>query len=624
MPRDPASTIDDIPQKPGCYIFRGESDEPLYVGKAADLRSRVRSYFRTGGDGRPLIAFLTDRAVRIETILTKTETEAVLLEDTLIKQFKPPFNLRLKDDKAFYLLRLDPQADFPRLEWVRKRRSDRAQYFGPYASSGALRRTIRFLHSIIPLRDCTDHILNNRSRPCLKHSIGRCSAPCVGIITKEEYKNHVARAVELLQGKTASVRKLMESRMAEAAAALEFERAARFRDQIEALKTTTEAQGVRLGRAIDRDVIALVREGGRVAIQWLPFRGGQLEGGRCHLFTTNLPDDEVLGSFLSQLYYGDSFVPREIFVNIEPSERAVIAGWLATKREGQVSLAVARAGDARRAVEMAMTNAAAALAAREGAIESARTALQRIAEIIGLEEAPSVIDCFDISTLQGRSTVASRVRFVDGVPAKDGYRRYKITSFAGQNDFAAMREVVSRSLRRDVEEGTLPDLIFIDGGAGQLNAALDAREETGAFEVAMAGVAKDRIVTSDEGAVHKGERLFLPGRDTPVPLPPRTVERHFIERIRDEAHRFAITFHRKQRETIVSELDAVPGIGPTRRRELLHAFGSLAELKTANVDTILQKIPRFPSALAQSVVDHLNRPGAEKDAGVKQPGAPES
>lgn len=598
---DLSSAVDDIENLTGCYIFRDEEDAPLYVGKAKDLRTRVRSYFRAGGDGRPLIPFLAKKAARVETIVTKTESEAILLEDTLIKRFKPPFNLRLKDDKAFYLLRLDPQAEFPRFEWVRRRRSDRAYYFGPYASAGALRRTIRFLYSIIPLRDCSDHILKNRSRPCLKYSIGRCSAPCVGYIQKENYQSLVDRARDLLEGRTGEVEKLLEQKMHAAAANLEFEAAARVRDQLEALRTTTETQGVRLGRAMDRDVIGMARDGGRVALQWLPFRAGRLEGGRVHIFNTDIPDAEVFNSFLTQLYHGDVFIPREIYLSHEPNDREVIAAWLAERRPGIVNLTVAKSGDAKRAVAMAVENASIALRAREGAAASALDALTKIQELLQLDEPPHVMDCFDISTLQGRSTVASRVRFVDGLPAKDGYRRFKITSFSGQNDFAAMREVVARALRADVQDQTLPDLIVIDGGKGQLSAALEAREEIGAFEVSMVGLAKDRIVSSEAATIHSGERLFLPGREEPIPLSPRTAECHLFERIRDEAHRFAITYHRKQRGAITSLLDEIEGMGSKRRSELLKTFGSLKSLEAASAADILQKIPGFPKPLAERV-----------------------
>ncbi|MBI3817793.1 MAG: excinuclease ABC subunit UvrC [Planctomycetes bacterium] len=600
-PANPSETLDDIPALPGCYIFRDEQDAPLYVGKARELRSRVRSYFRAAGDGRVLIPFLARKAARIETIITKTESEAILLEDTLIKRFKPPYNLRLKDDKAFYLLRLDPQAEFPRFEWVRRRHADRALYFGPYASAGALRRTIRFLHSIIPMRDCSDNILNNRSRPCLKYSIGRCSAPCVGLITKNDYQQLVARARDLLEGRTTEVEKLLEERMAAAAARLEFEKAARCRDQLDALRTTTEAQGVRLGRSIDRDIIGLCREGERVAIQWLPFRGGKLEGGKSHLFQTDLPESEVFNSFLTQLYRGDVFIPREIYLSHEPHDRETIAAWLGERRGGTVNLTVAKSGDAKRAVEMAVENAQILLAAREGTAASAQDALVKIQDMLNLDDAPAIIDCFDISTLQGRSTVASRVRFVDGLPAKDGYRRFKITSFSGQNDFAAMREVVARALRHDVEDQTLPDLIVIDGGLGQLNAALEAREESGAFEVSMVSLAKDRIVATDESSAHSGERVFVPGRAEPIPLQPRTAECHLFARIRDEAHRFAITYHRKQRGAITSDLDRIEGVGQKRRRDLLRTFGSMAALRGASAGDIITKIPGFPRELAERV-----------------------
>jgi excinuclease ABC subunit C len=600
-----AISIEDVPSGPGCYIFRGGSDEPLYVGKAKELRGRVRSYLRVGGDGRPLIPFLARKAARVETIVTATEAEAILLEDTLIKRLKPPYNFRLKDDKAFLLLRLDPSADFPRFEWVRRRRADRALYFGPYASAGALRRTIRFLHSVIPMRDCPDVIMEHRTRPCIKHGIGRCAAPCVGWISKEDYRRLVDRAIDVLHGKTSEVEEMLEARMKEAAAALEFEKAAALRDRLEALRQTTEPQGVRLGRALDRDAIGIHREGERVAIQWLPFRGGRLEGGEVHLFSTELPDAEVLSSFLTQLYRGDRFVPREIFLSLEPHDVSAIQEWLRGRRGAPVTLAVAKSGDARRAVEMAVENARVALAAKEGAEASAREALERLRERLELPAAPSVIDCFDISTLQGRATVASRVRFVDGLPDKSGYRRFKVTSLTGQDDFGAMKEVVGRALRRDVEEGTLPDLVVIDGGRGQVSSALEARDDAGAFEVGLVGLAKDRAEASDEATIHSGERVFVPGRAEPIALPPRTAECHVLQRIRDEAHRFAITYHRRLRGTLTSELDAVPGIGPARRRKLLRAFGSISALRQATAEEIAAKVPGVPRDIALRVVAAL-------------------
>ncbi|HKE00600.1 MAG TPA: excinuclease ABC subunit UvrC, partial [Planctomycetota bacterium] len=439
------------------------------------------------------------------------------------------------------------------------------------------------------------------------------AAPCVGLISKDDYQRLVERAIDVLRGKTGEVSGILRKQMEEASAALDFERAATLRDKLEALRETMEPQGVRLGRALDRDAIGLHREGERVAIQWLPFRAGRLEGGRTHLFSTDLPDAEVLSTFLTQLYRGESFVPREIYLSTEPNDRDALAAWLASRRDGPVTLAVARAGDAKRAVAMAVENARVALAAKEGAEASAQEALERLRERLGLEVAPSVVDCFDISTLQGRATVASRVRFVDGLPAKDGYRRFKVTSFTGQNDFAAMQEVVGRALRRDVEEQTLPDLVVIDGGKGQLSAALEARDDAGAFEVAIVGLAKDRATSTDASSEHLGERVFVPGRDAPIPLPPRTAECHWMARLRDEAHRFAITYHRKMRGTLTSELDAVAGVGPTRRRALLRAFGSLTALRAASAEEIVERVPGISRTVAEAVAKSLSR-GAAADS----------
>jgi excinuclease ABC subunit C len=611
----PQTRLEDLPTSPGCYIFRDAEGAALYVGKAKDLRARVRSYYR-GADSRPLIPFLAKRSARVETLVTKTESEAILLEDTLVKKLKPTYNLRLKDDKAFYLLRLDTSQQYPRIEWVRRRYADRAMYFGPYASTWALRRTVRFLHSILPMRDCSDSILRNRTRPCLKHSIGRCSAPCVQLISEADYRELVDRAVDLLEGRTSAVIPILEARMRDAAANLEYEKAAKLRDHLEALRTTTEAQGVRLGKSLDRDVLGLHRDGERVAIQWLPFRDGKLEGGKSHNFNSELPDAEILGSFLTQFYRGDTFVPREVYVSIEPHDRDAIAHWLSEKRAGPVTLAVPRGGDAKRAVELAKANAKIVLEARDGIVASANEAAEQLREKLHLQRAPGVIDCFDISTLQGRATVASRVRFVGGFPAKDGYRRFKITSFTGQNDFAAMAEVVGRALRRDVEDQTLPDLIVIDGAKGQLSAAVRARDDAGAFEVEIVGLAKDRSIAGDAGTQHSGERVFTPGGDAPIHLPPRSSECHLLTRVRDEAHRFAIQYHRKVRGKITGVLDEIAGLGPKRRRELLRTFGSVSALAGVSADELRAKIPGFPAALAERVVAGLRE--------VKNNAAPET
>jgi excinuclease ABC subunit C len=603
---------EDLPEAPGVYLFKGEGGKVLYVGKARSLRDRIRSYARPGGDGRLGIAFLEREATGVDFVVTASESEAVLLEDTLIKRHRPPYNVRLRDDKSFLLVRIDPREEFPRPEPVRAHRrlgqEGGALLFGPYPSTGALRRTLRLLRTIAPLRDCTDAVMRNRSRPCLQHAIGRCCAPCVGLVTPEGYRAHVERAVEFLRGRIDEVREGLRRRMRQEAAALRFERAQALKEQIEALEETAAAGRLAVAAKGDRDAIGLHREGARACVAVLRFRGRLLREARTHLFEAVLPDEELLASFLPR-YYRLADVPPEVVLPVEANDREMLEGWLAGRRGGAVSLLVPERGERARQASLASENARRALesaATREAAMEEAAEAL---ADLLSLRKVPETVDGFDVSNLQGAANVASRVRFVGGRPEKRGFRRFRVKGFAGQDDFASMREVVGRALRRDLEADELPDLVVIDGGRGQLAAALEARDEVGAWDVEFVALAKDRVEAGpDDRMLHKGERVFLPGAEEPIPLPEGSPASHLLARIRDEAHRFAVTYHRKVRSRIGSELDGIPGVGPTRRRVLLRHFGSLTALREAPLEAIAG-VPGISRPLAEAIHRALRASG---------------
>ena len=608
---EPRWSIDDVPEKPGVYLFKDDAGKVLYVGKARRLKARLQTYRRPGGDGRIMIRFLESEAASVETIVTRTEQEALLLEDTLIKSHKPPHNIRLKDDKSFLMLRLDSDERFPRFKFVRAhspkldRKSGRSRFFGPFASTRALRRTLSDLHRVIPLRDCPDSIFDHRSRPCLKHQIGLCSAPCVGLIDEPEYSELVERAVRVLSGDIAELEEELGGRMREASKAQEYERAAGWRDRIEALRRTVERQGVNPGDKVSRDVLALARAGREAVCHRLAFRDGHVSESRSHLFRSDLPDAELWHNVLTALYgSGRRELPQELVVSTEPEEAELLVAVLG----GEVRVTVPTRGMRRRMLDLAGENARSALSRKEREAAAGEAGLDALEKLCDLNRPPEIIDCFDISNMQGADMVASRVRFRGGHPDKAGYRRFKVRDLPEQNDFAAMKQVVGRSLRRCVEDGELPDLVVIDGGAQQLACAIEAREEAAAWDVPMIGLAKARRERTVAGKRKPAteERVFLEGAVSPIELPKHDSARHLLERVRDEAHRFAITYHRKERGRLRSRLESIPGLGPVKRKALLRRLGSVAGVREASVEEIAA-VPGIGVALAGVIREHLDR-----------------
>lgn len=596
-PVDPGfdGALKTAPSRPGVYLFRDDSDKVLYVGKAVDLRKRVQVYRREGADGRERMKVLLRDARTAEFRVTDSEKEAILLEDRLVKLHQPPLNVLLKDDKSFLFVHLDTTHTFPRLGLAR-RRSRSGEFFGPYPNAGAARRAKRLLQGAFGLRDCSDHTLSNRSRPCLKFGIGLCSGPCVGRIEKEAYADAVDGARQVLKGKVRERLASEREHMVEASARQDYEIALRARDRIQALEALAEPQKVRLESGKDFDVLGIDERGYFALLQYR-------DGEWLHTRRGALPLPESPGAAVSQLLValyreGAELVP-EILVGALPEEAEAMEFWLTERLEQKVHIHAPQRGKKRALVRMAESNAR----AQSGAVASAPWPVveQRIADLLhGVR--PSVIDCIDISHLQGKERVASKVRFTEGKPTRDAYRRYLVGGGVGNDDFEAMREVVRRVLDRSETEG-LPDLLILDGGRGQLSAGLESLHASGK-DLPIVALAKAR---RGRGPVAAEERLFLPQQDGPCILEPASPERLFFERIRDEAHRFAIGYHRRRRENLRLVLEEVPGIGPAKRKTLLDAYrGDLQKLRDADPAEVLA-LPGMQKELVASLQEHLRR-----------------
>jgi excinuclease ABC subunit C len=612
--------LDRMPADPGVYLMKDKKGRVIYVGKALSLRARVRSYFTRSGDSRAFVALLGRLLSDIETVVTNNEKEALLLENNLIKQHQPRFNVKLVDDKSYLVLRLAAPRDdaegerrkrFPRLEVVRRIGTDGARYFGPYHSATSARATLQVVNRHFKLRTCTDHVLENRRRPCLQYQIKRCDAPCVFPVEPAAYAEQVRDVALFLEGKDQELVQRLTRRMKEAAARTEYEAAAAIRDQLRNLERTLEEQRVVSEDLRDQDIIGYHREGTAVEIAVLHIRGGKLLGRRTFSFTgQEFPDDEIVSSFVSLYYDLGSFVPDEVLLPLAIEDSAAKAEWLRDRRGSRkVEVLVPQRGARARLVALATKNAEASYVSRRDKSRDTEEALGKLRERLGLKRAPHRIECFDISHIQGTSTVASMVVFLDGEPARAEYRTFKVKS-ATNDDFASMYEVLSRRFRRSVkqsEDGAapwpLPDLLVIDGGKGQLGTAMaalhDVGVDTGLEGIDVIGLAKER---EDESGDKQPDRVFMPRIKDPIRLRSNTAELFVLARIRDEAHRFAVTFHKslRRRRTLRSALEDVPGVGPKRKRELLKRFGSVKRVREATVDE-LATAPGMSRAAAEAV-----------------------
>jgi len=608
--------LETVPHEPGVYLMRDRAGEVVYVGKAADLQNRLRSYFQEGtSDTRFFVPLLAGTLGDIETILTESAKEALILENHLIKTYQPRYNVRLKDDKAFLHLRLDPEREWPRIDVVRRRAKDRAYYFGPYHSARSIRETLRLVNRHFQLRSCTDSVLRNRKRPCLQHQIGRCPAPCVLPVDRAEYARNIEDVRLFLGGHGRALVARLRRDMKAAAEALDFERAARIRDQIAAVERSLQRQSVDLGRTDDVDAFALYREGAEVTVQVVRVRQGLLTSSRAyHLSDRPWPDEELLRDFVGRYYAEDGEVelPDVVLVPVSLEDAVARAEWLTERRGRKVEVRTPQRGALARLVDIAQKNAAQAFEDRQRSEHDRERVLAGLQRKLELPAPPRRVECYDISQLQGGEAVGSRVVFQDGEPDKDQYRRYAIRGVVGQDDFAMMKEVLSRRFRpAKGEPDRRPDLLVVDGGIGQLNIARAVLAELGVQDVPLVSLAKSRLIEAgpeerSEAPEHSPERVFLPGRKNPVVLRQNSNELHLLQRLRDEAHRFAITYHRERRRkrTLTTALDTIPGVGPTRRRQLLTHFGSLKRLKEADLQAI-QAVPGLPQRVAERVYEHL-------------------
>jgi excinuclease ABC subunit C len=607
--------IERLPLDPGCYVFKGEGGKVLYVGKAVSLRARVRSYFYRTGDSRIFIPYLESLLEDVEVLVVRSEKEALILENELIKKLRPRFNVMLRDDKNFLHLRIDPRGEYPRVEVVRRMADDGARYFGPFHSASAIRRTLHLVNKHFLLRTCTDHVLHNRVRPCLQFQIHRCLGPCVYDIDEALYAQQVTDVVSFLEGKGADLVADLRRRMDDAARGMSFEVAAVYRDQIDAVQRSLEKQSVVSPGFANRDVFGMARAAGTVCLQVLQIRHGRLvETDAFHFDRVEIPDDEVVASLVQQYYAGtrrDLGIPPEVLVPALPPESGALGAWLAELRGAKVELAVPARGERRRLLELSSKNAEAALAERIGRAETRLAALERLQARLKLRTLPRRIECYDISTLAGTGAVGSMAVVTDGEVDRRAHRRFRIKTVQGQDDFKMMYEVLARRFRRGVHAADgeqkssfadrAPDLLLIDGGKGQLNVAVAVLRDLDVTNVDVAALAKEH---EKEGPP---DRVFLPGVKNPIPLRPNTPELFILARARDEAHRVAVGYQRERRrkERLRSGLDEVAGIGPRRRAALLRHFGSMARVRAATREELAQ-VPGLGPAAAASVFVFLH------------------
>jgi excinuclease ABC subunit C len=609
--------LDLLPARPGVYIYRDARGTIIYVGKAVNLRNRVRSYFHASAELTTKTQRLVSEIADLEIWPTDTELEALLLECNLIKQHKPKYNVRLKDDKRYPYIKVNWQDPFPKVLTTRKMEQDGARYFGPFTNSSAVYQTLDMLRKIFPYLTCDREITGRDKRACLYYDIKLCSAPCIGAASQAEYRATIEQLCRFLEGKTEQVEAEIQRKMQAASEAMEFERAAQYRDQLKAIHHIVERQKIISTTAQDQDVVAFARDDSRgdACVQVFFIRQGKLIGREYFVLEGAQDEDarEIMSGFLKQFYEEAATIPPEVLIQVNIEEAGIIEQWLKQKRGGTVRLDVPKNGQPAELVNMAAESAAQTLAVLEAQWQADEhkheEALQQLAEALDLAAPPARIECFDISNLQGTATVGSMVVFVKGVPKKADYRKFNVKSAQDEpNDFASMKEVLTRRFRRyldgkqtfevsetskvsgklpgkkkDSSFAMLPDLLIVDGGKGQLGVAVEVLKEHGLFEaVPVVGLAKQQ------------EEIFVPGRPDSILLPRKSQGLYLIQRVRDEAHRFAITAHRTQRAKLglASQLDAIPGVGPARRKQLLKRFGSLEGIRAASEEELAEVVPR--------------------------------
>lgn len=584
-----------LPTNPGVYLMKNEQAKIIYVGKAINLKNRVKSYFQSSKNHSPKVKSMVEKICDFEYIITANEIEALILECNLIKKYRPKYNISLRDDKTYPYIKVTLNEDYPTVSITRKILKDGAKYFGPYTSAGAVHEVLNLLKKLFQIRSCRQM---NTKRPCLEFHIKRCLAPCTGRVAKSEYREMIKSLCLFLEGRNEVVLKELTSRMQIAAENFQFELAAKLRDQVLAIEKISAKQNIIIGSS-DQDIIGLARKADEACIQIFFIRSGKMIG-RDHFLlngTEDETDSALLNAFLEQYYNKATFIPKEILLPVEIENEEILSAWLSQKKNGKVSFGLPQRGVKKEMVLMANDNAVVVLEEQmiknSAGLEQTVGAMKDLGRYLRMEKELKRIECFDISHIQGSETVASMVVFSNGAPDKQEYRRYKLKSVEGKpDDFKSMQEVVGRRYRQS--DGIMPDLIIIDGGKGQLNSALEIIRALGHYQIPVVGLAK------------QFEYVFLEGQSEPVILPPNSKALYLIQRIRDEAHRFAITYHRKLRHkrNLVSVLDHIEGIGPTRRKALWDAFGSIAEIKKAKI-TDLTAVPGISENIANNIVQYF-------------------
>jgi len=616
-----SAILDNLPVRTGVYIMKDDYGRVLYVGKAVNLRSRVRSYFQESAAHSGKTKRLVEKVRDIDYVVTETETEALALESNLIKEYSPRYNVKLKDDKSYPFVKITVREPYPRVFITRKVVQDGSLYFGPYTDVSALRETLDIIRKVFRVRSCQRRISeeNLSSRPCLNLHIKRCLGPCIGAVSQEEYLQHVREIIMFLEGRSRDLIELVRSRMHEASERLDFERAALYRDQLKVLEAVTSEQKVVSDAGVEQDVIALARDNGRACVQIFYVRDGLLIGRDHFMLDLGIDDDDtsLISAFLKQYYSQAAYVPKEILVSGDFDQRESIEAWLREKRGTKVVLHIPKRGKKRQLVEMAKENAAEALRLAKQEDEHRQFMLKKaivdLRDALGLSDLPSRIECYDISNTQGTNIVAAMVVFQDGEPRTSHYRRFRIRGVEGPDDFECMRQVVRRrmSYLRDSEDRSSdskvsagrsdpftirPDLVVVDGGKGQLNAALSAMAELGIEGIPVIALAE------------REEEVFVPNRSDPIVLPKDSEALFLLQRVRDEAHRFAITYHRRLRgkSPLGAILEEIPGIGPKKRKALLQRFSSIEGVRRASIQS-LTELPGITEQLARDIKEYLSR-----------------
>jgi len=597
--------IDRLPTNPGVYLFKDDKGSVLYVGKAGNLKHRVSSYFQKADGKDTKTLTMLERVSDIDTFITDTEKEALILENNLIKEYRPRYNVKLRDDKNYPCLRLSIEDEFPTLCIVRQIKKDRSIYFGPYPSATSLRETLKLIRRLFPIRTCLDTKFTHRLRPCINYEMGRCTGPCCGKIEPAQYREMVHQVRMFLEGKNEALLKTLKKKMEEASERLAFETAAKVRDQIAHIEKVLERQKIVSRDFIDQDVIGLHRQDHTVVIHPLFIRAGKLLGGKGFAFpSTRIPEEEVLDSFLRQYYRRGKFIPDQVLIPIRVTDQTLLEEWLAELKGKKVRILVPERGEKKQLLDMACENAEKFLTTGAEIEKDRRQLLNALKEELHLARIPSRIEAFDISNIQGRYAVGSMVVFEHGEALNERYRHFRIKSIEGADDYGMMYEVLLRRYKKALEEDELPDLVLVDGGRGQLNVAQEVLKELNIRGVDLIGLAKERRAERSrlKGIMKSEEKVFHPQFKEPLILGKRSPLIHFLDQIRDEAHRFAITYHKKMRGkgTIRSALGEISEIGGIRQKELLRFFGSVEKIKDATLEE-LARVPKMNFRSAQRV-----------------------